>query len=319
MTDISFIIPHKGRDDMLLQTLASIQALELNGNTIEVIVVSQNTEASDALQAMKATLPLEIVFSQDGQTISKSRNLGVSHAKGRFLAFLDADIDLAPNWLLTMLTTLQREGIVLASAMQVNSAFAPPLERIRTALSNAHLDTTVTFLPGRNLFLKRETFDAVGGFPEHLITCEDYYFTERVAQLGGLYYTSETHYVHIGEDKAFRPMFKKEIWRGQSNLASIKGRKIPLSEWPSFFVPLMPCAFAILTIGSAVMGSFSMAAIALLMTFVPILVYAIRLKWLVREETTLWHCIYFYIAYFPARAIGTINGLWSEISTSSHN
>jgi len=319
MADVSFIIPHKGRDDMLLQTLTSIAALDCNNTAVEVIVVSQNTEASQALLDMQEKLALKIVFNEQGQTISKSRNIGVTHANGAFLAFLDADVELAPNWLTVMLRTLQKDAVVLASAMQQNSPSAPPLERIRTGLSNAHLDTTVTFLPGRNLFLEKQTFERVGGFPEHLITCEDYYFTERVAQLGGLYYTSETSYVHIGEDKAYGPMFKKEIWRGQSNLASIKGRTIPLSEWPSFFVPMMPCIFALLAVIFSILGHTTLAIASLCVTFVPIIVYAIRLKWLVKEETTLWHCMYFYIVYFPARAIGTINGLWSEISTSSHN
>lgn len=318
MTDVTFIIPHKGRDDMLMQTLDSIAALTIENLVVEIIVVSQNQSASERLLQKQETLPLKVLFNESEQTISRSRNVGVKAAQGSYLAFLDADIDLAPNWLTEMMATIQQPDIVLASAMQRNSDDAPPLERIRTALSNAHLDTTVTFLPGRNLFLAKETFLQVGGFPEHLVTCEDYYFTERVAQLGGLFYTSKTDYVHIGEDKEFIPMFKKEIWRGQSNLASIKGRNIPLSEWPSFFVPVIPCVFAILTIFLAPFADTTWALAALTMTILPILVYAGRLKLLVKNDVSIWHCIGFYSVYFPARAIGTVLGFKAEISTSTH-
>ena len=318
MADITFVIPHKGRDDMLLQTIDSIIGLDKDQLSIEVIVVSQNQTASEALKAKQSQIALKVLFNEQEQTISRSRNFGVEHASGDYLAFLDADIGLASNWLQVMMQTLQQPGVVLASSMQKNSQEAPPLERIRTALSNAHLDTLVTFLPGRNLFLAKETFFKVGGFPEHLITCEDYYFTERVAQLGGLYYTSKTHYVHIGEDKAFIPMFKKEIWRGQSNLASIKGRKIPLAEWPSFFVPLMPCFFALVFLFSLGFSFNELTLFALFMTLLPVLVYAGRLKILVKSEASLWHCLGFYTMYFPARAVGTVMGVWAEVSTSSH-
>ncbi|MBO1256535.1 glycosyltransferase [Alteromonas sp. 5E99-2] len=318
MANISFIIPHKGRDSMLLQTLESIAQLDKAEHQIDVVLVSQNEKASDAVLAYQQNLQLNVIYNVAGATISSSRNLGVKAAKGDYLAFLDADIDLAHNWLVEMLSTLAKPDIVLASAMQVDSIGAPPLERLRTGLSNATLDERVTFLPGRNLFLTRSVFEQVGGFPEHLITCEDYYFTERVAAIGGLFYTSKTHYVHIGEDKAFRPMFKKEIWRGQSNLASIKGRQVPLAEWPSFVVPMIPILSLATILPFIILNWIVLAGASVLMTFLPVVVYALRLKLLVKDKVGLIHCLAFYAAYFPARAIGTVIGLFSGISTSSH-
>ena len=210
---ISFIIPHMGREAMLIETLHSILGLHYPKENIEVIVVSQNDEISETLSSFKDNLDLSVIFNQTNKTISHSRNLGASQANGDYLAFLDADIALSDNWVEVMLSILSsNEDILLASAMQINSQNAPPLERIRTALSNAELDTYVAFLPGRNLFLHKTTFDRVGGFPEHLLTCEDYFFTDKVNNLGKLFYTSRAQYVHIGEDKHFIPMFKKEIW-----------------------------------------------------------------------------------------------------------
>lgn len=318
MANVSFIIPHKGREEMLLQTLRSIGRLKREEHVIEIVLVSQNKDASEAILALEKTLPLKVIFDRTGGTISVSRNMGVREAKGEFLAFLDADVELAENWLSEMFATLKKPDVVLASAMQVNGDNPPPLERIRTALSNATLDDAVTFLPGRNLFLSRECFEQVGGFPEHLITCEDYYFTERVASIGKLFYTSKTQYVHIGEDKALKPMFKKEIWRGQSNLASISGRRIPLSEYPSFIVPIIPPVFLILALIFSALGQFTYASIGFAMTVLPVLVYSSRLKMLVGKQASVFDCLAFYITYFPARAIGTVMGLFSSISTSTH-
>ena len=316
---ISFIIPHMGREAMLIETLHSILGLHYPKENIEVIVVSQNDEISETLSSFKDNLDLSVIFNQTNKTISHSRNLGASQANGDYLAFLDADIALSDNWVEVMLSILSsNEDILLASAMQFNSQSAPPLERIRTALSNAELDTYVAFLPGRNLFLHKTTFDRVGGFPEHLLTCEDYFFTDKVNNLGKLFYTSRAQYVHIGEDKHFIPMFKKEIWRGQSNLASLDGRKIPLREWPSFLVPFAVVAGILLGIVMLALAENKLAIAFFTIGFLPLAAYTVRLKSLTKKETGWAHCLMFYSMYFPARALGTLLGVAGTIGTSSH-
>jgi len=304
---------------MLIDTLSSIRHQTLSPNTYEVIVVSQNDSISNSLTRLQAEMNLIVVFNQQQNTISHSRNLGAAKARGSFFAFLDADVELAPNWGDVMLSTLEsRSDTLLVSAMQKNSDNPPPLECIRTALSNAELDTQVNFLPGRNLFLHRDTFFQVNGFPEHLITCEDYYFTDKVNALGDLFYTSCTHYVHLGEDKAFPPMFKKEIWRGQSNLASLNGRHISLREWPSFLVPFAVCGAFLLGLFSLLLSHTHLATLFIVLSVIPVLAYTLRLWRLTGSAVSFFYCLLFYLVYFPARAIGTLLGVSGAVSTSSH-
>lgn len=317
--DVSFIIPHKGREEMLLATLRSILALEHDGLQLEVLIVSQNTSNSSELEGLLTNSPIRLI-RHHGKTISEMRNVGVTHSSAEYLAFLDADVELSANWLVTMMATIkQRQDTVLVSAHQVEGPNAPPLEKIRTALSNAELDCDVTFLPGRNLFLSRQTFDQLGGFPEHLVTCEDYFFTERASRLGKLYYTSEASYVHLGEDKVYGEMFRKEIWRGQSNLSSIKGRSIPMREWPSFIVPPALLALLIIMLVSALAGAWALTAASVLAFILPITAYSWRLKRLVGAAVPFSKVLQFYSMFFPARAIGTLSGALKEIKTSSHN
>ena len=304
---------------MLIETIESIVAQDYPMESIEVLVVSQNESASQTLRALSDQVDLHVIFNPDGPSISHSRNVGAAQAQGQYFAFLDADVRLSENWVREMIATIQSEGdnIVLASAMQVNANNAPPLERIRTALSNAELDSFASFLPGRNLFLARDTFFKAGQFPEHLLTCEDYYFTDKVNQLGNMFYTSRAEYVHLGEDKEYIPMFKKEIWRGQSNLASLSGRRIPMREIPSFIIP-----FAV--VGAWLLGLVLMAflpilgAVSLFLGLLPIAAYTVRLKLLAGKSAGWFSCILFYLMYFPARAIGTLLGISSTVKTSSH-
>jgi len=317
---ISFIIPHKGREQLLLKTIESVIQQSFDLSLIEIIIVTQNEQLSDRLHSFAEDISLSVHTRPASETISTLRNFGVERSTGEYLAFLDADIALSSNWIECMLETLNGSSSrVIASAVQVDGQDAPPLEKIRTALSNVVTDQNVSFLPGRNLFLLRDTFEKVNGFPDHLVTCEDYYFTDRANQLGDLYYTSAASYVHLGEDKDFGEMFKKEIWRGQSNLLSVKGRSIPLNEIPSFIVPVGLMFLLVLTFISLVAGYTLLATTSFLLFLPPIAIYSIRLYQLTKNRVSLYNVLKFYLYYFPARAIGTIGGLFKTLNTKCHH
>lgn len=311
---LSFIIPHKGRQALLIETLESIWQQNYDHEKIEIIIVTQNHEMAVTDLPSANTGQVSLIKADQTKTISGLRNLGVAQSQGQFLAFLDADVKLSTNWIAAMLEQLTgHENRALVSAVQVCDNSAPVLEKIRTALSNAEVDTNVRFLPGRNLLLSRETFDKVGGFPEHLITCEDYYFTDQVYQQGNLFYASNASYVHLGEDKRLDEMFKKEIWRGQSNIQSIKGRTIPLSEWPSFLVPVWIAAFALIGLMALVFLQVNLFAASLVLTLLPIILYTNRLFKLCENRVSYWHVLTFYLVYFPARVIGTFGGVIKSV------
>jgi uncharacterized membrane protein len=125
--------------------------------------------------------------------------------------------------------------------------------------------------------------------------------------------------VHLGEDRDFAEMYRKEIWRGQSNLQSIKGRKIPLREIPSFVVPIGIFAMLLVCIATLLSGFPLLAFISFSLFLAPVMAYSIRLYKLVRNRARLSDVIKFYLYYFPARAIGTLGGIFKNFSTSSHN
>jgi glycosyltransferase involved in cell wall biosynthesis len=298
---------------MLIETIESI-VKQTSSHSFEVIVVSQTAEIKNCILTSSDKLDLKVFIRPVEDTISRSRNFGVEQAQGDYLAFLDADIYLSSNWVEQMFIELQSvPERIIVSAQQVCNEDAPPLEQIRTSLSNVEIDQDVAFLPGRNLFMSKVSFKKIGGFPEHLVTCEDYYFTDQAAKLGKLYYTSLANYRHIGEDKEFSAMFKKEIWRGQSNIQSLAGRKIPLRELPSFFVPPAILFLLIAAIVFLLNGWLQLAMVSLVFALLPIVVYSSRLFILAQSKVQLMPILWFYIVYFPARAIGTFAGLFKTI------
>jgi len=307
---VSFIIPHMGREQMLIDTLSSIAQQSFELAQIEVLIVTKNDELSEQVKAFEKRFDMQVIHAEPALTISHQRNMGAAQAQGEYFAFLDADVSLDDNWISALLSKLKTHpDIKLISAVQKNSEHAPPLEQLRTALSNASIDCEVEFLPGRNLLLHKDAFKQSGGFPEHLMTCEDYVFTQRVAAFGKLFYSSDSRYVHIGEDKAFWPMAKKEVWRGQSNIASLRGRDIPLSEWPSFIAPPAFTFGLIFALIAWLFGLHALAGLSMLGPLVVIAAYTFRLNRITKGSPKLITIISFYALYFPARTWGTLKGL----------
>jgi glycosyltransferase involved in cell wall biosynthesis len=300
---IDFIIPHMGRIELLTETINSIlaQTSELVG---QIIVVTKNATNAGLPEHKK----VKILRAAPTVSISEQRNMGVEQSTSDIIAFLDADIGLAPDWLSTCHNLLiSNPNYAVVSAMQHCADISNSVELLRTTLSNAATEQTVDFLPGRNLLTYRRYHDAIGGFPTHLATCEDYYYTDKIQQFGKLYYTAKTYYYHLGEDASLRQTFAKEIWRSEYNLYSVKGRTISLREWPSILLPFWLLAAGLITILGlhwpvlALLGLIALAA--------PVSAYALRLIRIKPPELSAGFSFIFYSVYFAARTLGTLKGV----------
>ena len=90
--DISVIIPVYNVEQYLEQCLDSV----VNQNTslnIEIICINDGStdNSLEILKAYEKVYPTLKVISQKNQGLSKSRNIGIKHASGTFLTFLDSD------------------------------------------------------------------------------------------------------------------------------------------------------------------------------------------------------------------------------------
>jgi hypothetical protein len=112
-------------------------------------------------------------------------------------------------------------------------------------------------------------------------------------------------------------MFDKEIWRGQSNLQSIAGRKIPFREWPSFLVPPGVTITFLLALILLLAGLYEGGLLLLALSLIPLFLYSFRLYKLANSKIAFISIFKFYAVYFPARAIGTLTGLFNSITVKN--
>jgi glycosyltransferase involved in cell wall biosynthesis len=267
---------------MLLETIESVGQQSFDLSNIEIIIVSQTPSISEVTLSSLG-VKVKTFIRPEHETISALRNFGVKNSTGEFLAFLDADIFLSNNWVESMLSELStNKNRIITSAVQICKQSSPPLEKIRTHLSNIEVDKNV--------------------------------FTDKASKIGALFYSSSASYTHLGEDKQFVAMFSKEVWRGQSNLQSLEGRKIPLREWPSIIVPPFILICLLLSLLSLVLGFTGMLVTSLFMALMPVCAYTMRLWRIAKADVSILNILLFYITYFPARALGTFLGLFKTIT-----
>ncbi len=99
-----------------------------------------------------------------------ARNVGVRVASGDMLAFCDADDVVHPQWLSHCVSALADADVIAGEFDFTSLNGLPPSPPIPASVEQ------LGFLPaglGANLAVRRQAFDAVGGFSEDLLVGED--------------------------------------------------------------------------------------------------------------------------------------------------
>jgi glycosyltransferase involved in cell wall biosynthesis len=141
-----------------------------------------------------------------------AKNVGVRSARGRFLAFCDADDVVRPGWLASMLAALVDADLVAGmfdfSVLDggPKSVPVPPATR------------QLGFLPfglGANLAVRREVFEAVHGFCEELPTEDDVDLCWRLQLAGYRFAVTADAVVEKRERSGVKPMFRAALGYGR--------------------------------------------------------------------------------------------------------
>ncbi len=303
---VSFVIPHRGREGLLQQTLYSISRQREISCGVEVIIVTQNSALSISFK--EYSFPVRVLYRSPRCTISHLRNQGVREAQGTYIALLDADVSLSPHWLKTMIKEIQERDCVMVCAPQNLSPGGSFIEEIRVALSKERRGRYIAATGGWNMFLTKEDFWACGGFPEEIFTCEDYYFCEQLREQGNLFCSANAYFFHLGEDRSLKELFKKEIWRSRGNIHSLRGRSISPKEIPSILIPFWIAIFLLTAFLFLIKGKLFLFIGGVSLALLPVVIYALRGK-VISNSLSIKDLLFFYFFYFLGRTIGTLWGM----------
>lgn len=212
---------------------ASMDALIRPGG-VEIEAILIDGGSSDGTAKVARETNWSKVIELPGANIPACRNMGLKVARGEWLAFVDADCELSPDWLEKAVPMLESgEPIVLGWPVRPPSPgtwlqrawhthwltknFAP--EEYRGTRVVRH--EAFRLLTTRNMLMTRSLADAIGGFDEYLPTGEDTDFMFRAAQCGHVVLGLPTlDVVHHGEPANLRQFYKQQLWH--ANRSSYK-------------------------------------------------------------------------------------------------
>ncbi len=304
----SIIIPAYNEEQSLPACLASLKEQTLSNDQYEIIVIDNGS--TDKTTEIAEGFAVKLIVNEE-KNVSGLRNLGAENAQGDVLAFIDADCTAYPDWLTAASKYIRDKSIaawgsppgVPENASWVQKSWFNLRKKTQKIIA-------VDWLESMNLFVRKETFSAVNGFNETLVTCEDVDFCYRVGEKGKIIADSNIKVIHFGEAVNIREFIKKEFWRGISNYKGLFSHSFKLSELPSFMLPLYFGIFLPLIIGLALfipVDEFKVLAIAaFILPAIAVWFKLLKKKLTFFEQLQLLYLIH---VYFIVRTVSAFKGL----------
>jgi glycosyltransferase involved in cell wall biosynthesis len=317
---ISFIIPARNEEEIIGACLDAIGKLNYDRGLYECVLVDNGSvdKTAEIARAKGAT-----VFTAPEVTVSTLRNLGAKKSRGDFLAFIDADCVVDQDWLRRALEHFQDLTVACVGSYPsipehcswVQEAWA--LQNRTRANSSEEVD----WLASMNILVRRNAFVDIGGFNDSLATCEDVDFCYRLRRKKYRIISDQgIKAIHYGEARTVSDFFRKERWRGQSNLQGLLSHGFYWAEIPSLLLPIF---YAVILAGLPITMIYFVRGvhIPLLLNaafiLLPSLLMSLRRSRDIHDFLRLFQLAFLYFVYSLARTAAVFSRRQADRHTAA--
>lgn len=204
MVRVSFIIPCLNSANTLGATLDSIFASDLLPEEREVIVVDNGS--TDNTAGIAKRYPVHLT-SCEKRSPAAARNHGSRLAQGEFLAFIDSDVVLEPDWARELLKLLDEGFYSAALGRVIPTGTNTFLNRFRMTLNSLrYVGTNISVYSSNGIeptintaacMYRRSVFLGLGGFDERLLRLEDTAFSNHLSMHCGVICATRKARAHV--------------------------------------------------------------------------------------------------------------------------
>jgi rhamnosyltransferase len=241
--NISIIIPTKNAGNIFE---AVLNAIFLQGyKSFEVIIIDSGS--SDSTLDIAKSFPVNVFHIKPSEFgHGKTRNYGVTLAKGKYVVFLTQDAIPSNNeWLSEMLKSFDKDGVVAAYGRQLPRKEENILDRIFFSVlygKNSIIWGAGLYTAGDNIFsdansaIKRSLL-LKNPYKDDIIVSEDYEWANRIMQKGyKIMYQSRAAVIH-SHSYDWHSLFKRNFDIGVSYKAmeNFKGNSSFIKKGTKFF------------------------------------------------------------------------------------
>jgi glycosyltransferase involved in cell wall biosynthesis len=220
---VSVIIPAYNAEKFILETIESVQAQTYTNWEI-IIVDDGSTDQTNIIIQQEAKKDTRIhYFHQENGRQGKARNLAIKHAKGEYLAFIDADDLWHPQKLEKQVNIFKENpsvDLVYCNGLSFMDTIQNVIQTHQEPSGLRNIEEQFQYLlsgkslPNLSVIVNKYCVDKLGGFMEdsRLQNAEDYQMWLRLAdhncQMYGLpenlfYYRLHSNQVTHGDSMAF--------------------------------------------------------------------------------------------------------------------
>jgi len=237
--ELSVVIPCHNATGFLSEQLDALSD-QSTGRSWEVIIADNGSNAGlvEILEGYRGHVPgLRLIEATRKKGAAYARNAGAHHARGRNVAFLDADDVVDESWVDGILKALERCEFV-ASRLEFGKLNSQELIRAQGNSQNRGLMdfSVVRFLPFAStcgLAVRKDIHDSVGGFDETMKYVEDAEYCWRLQLLGYELCYAEDAVVHFRFRETLWQSFRQAMNYGEYDVLlykKYKEHKIPLQN-----------------------------------------------------------------------------------------
>jgi glycosyltransferase involved in cell wall biosynthesis len=304
----SVVIPVRNEEENVRKCLDSVRRMKFAPEMFEVIVVDNGSTdgTKEVAASFRETLPLQILDKPNAY-IAAVRNAGAAVARGRYLAFLDADCEVRPDWLSVATEVLSEGNIGVCGAFYLIPEGSSWIARYWYQIREIKPAGEVSYLPAGDMFVSRQVFNKVDGFDQSIQTNEDFEFCQRIRAAGlPIRCEPKLGVIHWGTPQSLSVFFKKNRWHGM-HVFRVFLRNLPALhnfKAVSLAIYTLVCVLGVLA-GAFVglrSGDFRILGAFLLATLSPAVVLGLRTAISSRRLQALLPMTVLYLTYAFARA-----------------
>lgn len=310
MKAVSVVVTVKNEESTILQLLDSLQEQSLKPQEVIIIDGGSTDRTIDMIQsAIKSMESFKLIVAK-GTNRGQGRNIGISAATSDIIALTDAGVILDKFWLRNLVEPIIQDSADFVGGVYVQTGESV-LQKCIGILQYPELSKlrVEDFLPScRSVAFRKQVWDAVGRWPEHLEKAEDTYFDLMV------------------KEKRFRvALATKAIasWPARNSFAGLFSQYSSYAEWDAKgrllsklrIYKLMTLAYVFLVVSLAVISIFGLLGILFFsLTILAYLIYnAVNAFLETRRLSSLYLTVAIKITIFFAETYGIAKGVTSRI------
>jgi len=204
---VSIIIPTKNEERNIGRCLGAIFGQTYPKKQLEVIIVDNFSKDRTTEIAKK----FPVSFFQKGPERNVQRDYGVAKSQGKYLMFIDADMELEKNLIREAVEKCEKKNYD-ALVLPEHGAGKGFWAKCQALEKEACLGDELLEAPNR--FIKKTVYEKVGGYDKDLIVGEDFDLGDRIFKAGFKVGRTESFINHY-EKASLWHLLKKKYYYGK--------------------------------------------------------------------------------------------------------